>query len=111
MLSDAIQVALIAVAGGLSTEGVRWLFSRGKSRADAASSISEAASRLIAPLNERIDELEKKLAESEKARKTESQERLERIDALMREVSTLRQLTCEVALHCPYVNRGRTEGD
>lgn len=64
MTADIIA-AFIGAAAGIITALLANAASRRKNNADASAAISEAAERLIAPLNKRIDEQEKKITDQD----------------------------------------------
>lgn len=61
MASNAQQIAAFVAAfggGAVLVETVKSLFQRGKMDADAAKTITDAATQLLAPLQARVEELE-----------------------------------------------------
>lgn len=65
-MSDGIITAIIGVLGVVVGGVIAGLFARRKTRSDAAGAITDAAVKLVQPLTDRVDTLEKKDCEQDK---------------------------------------------
>lgn len=87
----AITLALTALAG----QGITWLSSRGKNRADEAATLSATAIKMVNEFQEQVDGLKKDLetAQSQiRALREENQKLVSRIRELEQENARLRSM-------------------